>query len=344
MKQLGHRFVAAGLMMAAPVLINAHSSTGKAVPVTVDNFTRAESHRFFGNVVKAGGFGKIRHQRELAPIDRQPIVRANRDTLYSSGVFDLDAGPLTITLPDPGKRYMAMQVFSEDHYSPGVVYGAGDYTFTREKIGTRYMLVGIRTLVDPGNPQDLEQSHALQDAVKLSHAGSGRFEVPDWDAASQKKVRDALLVLGEAVPDLKRSFGTREQVLPVRHLIATATAWGGSPEQDATYLTITPSRNDGNTIHKLEVSDVPVDAFWSISVYNAEGYFQANPYGAYTLNNLTAKRSKDGSVEVQFGGCDGRTVNCLPITPRWNYMVRLYRPRAEILNGTWTFPEAQPVP
>jgi hypothetical protein len=27
----------------------------------------------------------------------------------------------------------------------------------------------------------------------------------------------------------------------------------------------------------------------------------------------------------------------------WNYMVRLYRPRPEILNGTWKFPEAQPV-
>jgi hypothetical protein len=29
--------------------------------------------------------------------------------------------------------------------------------------------------------------------------------------------------------------------------------------------------------------------------------------------------------------------------PGWNYMVRLYRPRAEILNGQWTFPEAHPV-
>jgi hypothetical protein len=27
--------------------------------------------------------------------------------------------------------------------------------------------------------------------------------------------------------------------------------------------------------------------------------------------------------------------------PGWNYTVRLYRPRAEILNGTWKFPEAQ---
>ena len=41
--------------------------------------------------------------------------------------------------------------------------------------------------------------------------------------------------------------------------------------------------------------------------------------------------------------CDGKIPNCLPITKGWNYMVRLYRPRAEILNGTWKFPEATPV-
>ena len=32
--------------------------------------------------------------------------------------------------------------------------------------------------------------------------------------------------------------------------------------------------------------------------------------------------------------------NMLPITPGWNYLVRLYRPRAEVLDGTWKFPEA----
>jgi hypothetical protein len=35
------------------------------------------------------------------------------------------------------------------------------------------------------------------------------------------------------------------------------------------------------------------------------------------------------------------TPNCLPIMPGWNYTVRLYRPRAEILNGKWTFRLAQ---
>ena len=42
----------------------------------------------------------------------------NRDTLYSAAVFDLDAGPVTITLPDAGKRFMSMQVIDEDQYTP----------------------------------------------------------------------------------------------------------------------------------------------------------------------------------------------------------------------------------
>ena len=88
---------------------------------------------------------------------------------------------------------------------------------------------------------------------------------------------------------------------------------------------------------------MPVDAFWSISVYNAGGYFQKNVFDAYLLNSLTAKKDTDGSVSVQFGGCDGKIANCLPIMPDWNYMVRLYRPRTEILNATWKFPEAQAV-
>jgi hypothetical protein len=58
---------------------------------------------------------------------------------------------------------------------------------------------------------------------------------------------------------------------------------------------------------------------------------------------FTARKNQDGSVTIQFGGCDGKIPNCLPINKGWNYMVRLYRPRAEILNGTWKFPDAQPV-
>ena len=129
----------------------------------------------------------------------------------------------------------------------------------------------------------------------------------------------------------------------MRRLIQAAAAWGGNPEKDAIYLTVTPAQNDGTVVHTLTVGDVPVDGFWSISVYNAEGYFEANDQNAYTINNLTAIKAEDGTVTAQFGGCDGTIPNCLPITPGWNYTVRLYRPQAPILDGSWTFPEAMPV-
>jgi hypothetical protein len=85
---------------------------------------------------------------------------------------------------------------------------------------------------------------------------------------------------------------------------------------------------------------VPVDAFWSVIVYDATGHLRKNALNAYSLNSVTAKKTADGTVTVQFGGCEGKIPNCLPVMKGWNYMVRLYRPRAEILNGTWKFPEA----
>ena len=186
--------------------------------------------------------------------------------------------------------------------------------------------------------------HALQDAIKVDQPnGPGKFEVPKWDPVSQKKVREALIVLATTLTDTSRAFGTADQVDPVERLISAAATWGGNPKKDAIYLTVTPQKNDGNTNYRLNVRDVPVDGFWSISLYNADGYFQRNAYDAYSLNNITAKKSADGSVAIQFGDCDGKIPNCLPIMKGWNYTVRLYRPREEILNGKWTFPEAQPV-
>lgn len=140
------------------------------------------------------------------------------------------------------------------------------YALTKEKVSTRYVLAGIRILVDPENPQDLQEVHALQDAIKLTQSDSGKFETPKRDPVSQKKVREALLTLAEGLPDTKGMFGSKEEVDPVRCLIGSASAWGGNPEKDALYLKIVPPGNDGKTMYRLHVRNVPVDGFWSISV------------------------------------------------------------------------------
>jgi hypothetical protein len=331
-------------LVIASSVASAQTTASSAEPVTVENYNRAQTDINFAGVVKNGGFGKFRHGRELAPPVQQGIVRPNRDTLYSFAIVDLDAGPVTITLPDAGKRFMGMQVVNQDQYTLATYYGAGTHTLIREMIGTRYAIAVVRFLVDFSNKEDVGRVHALQDAIKFSQERPGTFEIPNWDEASLKNVQAALLVLGTSVSDTRRMFGANEnEVDQVRHLIGSAMLWGGYPEKDALYLPITPARNDGSTIHKLKVGNVPVDGFWSLTVYNSEGYLQPNQSNVYSVNSLTTKKSADGAIAIQFGGCDGEIPNCLPITKGWNYTVRLFRPRPEILDGTWRFPEAKPV-
>jgi para-nitrobenzyl esterase len=312
--------------------------TPESLPVTVENFVRAETDMYFAKTALNGGFARFRHYRQMAEIDKQDVVRMNRDTIYSRGVFDLNAAPLTITLPDTRKRFMSMQVISEDHYTIEVVYAPGRFIYTKDKVGTRYVFIIIRTLADPQNWLDLKAANALQDAIKVEQPRSGWFETPNWDLGSQSKIREALIDLGPFC-GAKPMFGRSREVHPVSHLIGSAIRWGGNPKSAAVYLVGFPKANDGRIVHRLTVKDVPVDGFWSISLYNANGYFEKNDFDAYSLNSLTAKPDADGSITIQFGGCGKDVPNFLPIIPGWNYMVRLYRPGPEILTGKWTFPD-----
>jgi hypothetical protein len=322
--------------------VSASSEPASEIPVNPDNFIRAETDLYFSRITADNGFGQFMHIRELTPLDKQLVIRQNRDTLYSAAVFDLEASDVTFALPDSGDRFMAAQVITQDHYVPEVIYDQALRRFTREGIGTRYVMLAVRTLLNPDDPDDVRAVHALQDAIQVQQTDRGSFEIPHWDQASQATVREALAALAATLPDSKGMFGTPETTTPVRRLIGAAAAWGGNPEADAFYLNTTPARNDGDTVHRLTVGDVPVDGFWSITVYNQDGYFTQNALNRYSFNSITAKPGDDGTTTIQFGGCDGHATNCIPVTPGWNYMVRLYRPEAPILNGEWTFPVAEP--
>ncbi len=86
-----------------------------------------------------------------------------------------------------------------------------------------------------------------------------------------------------------------------------------------------------------------MDAFWSITVYHADGYLEANELGVNSYNNFSAQPNADGSYTIHFGGCEDDGGNCIPIMPGWNYVIRMYQPRAEILDGSWSFPAPRPV-
>ena len=119
--------------------------------------------------------------------------------------------------------------------------------------------------------------------------------------------------------------------------MGAAWGWGGLPGEDVSYSGGPIEKNDGETVHTLTVKDVPVDGFWSVSVYNKDGFFDINERGVYSYNSKTSKQNTDGSVTVQFGQCDG-VDNCLEIMAGWYYAIRLYQPQEAIINGSWLFP------
>jgi hypothetical protein len=95
------------------------------------------------------------------------------------------------------------------------------------------------------------------------------------------------------------------------------------------------------TLDFWQAKDVPVRAFWSVIVYDANGFIPEKDLGIYSYNNVTAKPNADGSITIHFGG-DPDQINYLPIAEGWNYAIRMYEPGKEILDGSWTFPKIVP--
>lgn len=310
------------------------------IPVSVDNFVRAESDRMLADLAaSAGGINRWEHNREPADVDDQVVVRLNRDTLYSFAVVDLAQGA-TLTVPDAGGRYLSVMVVNQDHHINEVFHAAGDYHLTMDAFDTRYVLLAARVLVDPADPADVTVVSTLQDGFVLQVPSAEPFVMPPYEEVSFDGVRAALKDLARYSLTSERTFGAAGEVDPVHHLLGAAAGWGGLPEREAIYLNVEPRLPVGE--YRLTVREVPVDGFWSISVYDADGYFVPNDRAAYSINSVTAEPNPDRSVTVHFG-CGGDRPNDLPIMEGWNYLVRLYRPRQEILDGTWSFPPVEAI-
>ncbi len=311
--------------------------------VSVLNYTRAETNfQFKSYVGKAGGVGKVVHMRQPYSVKDQTTIRGNRDTLYSFGVYDL-VSPVTIVMPETEGRFQSLLVIDEDEYNPVLKNGPGEVTLTIDSVGTRYAMVLVRTFANPNSPEDMKQAHAVQDAIQIKQDAPGELVLPDWDEKSLLETRKQLNALAMKMTDFSNAFGRRGEVDPVQHLIGSAAGWGGNPQRGAMYFSVTPDKNDGKTAYTLTMpKDVPVQAFWSVTVYNKDGFFTPNDLNAYSFNGETAEPNNDGTVTIHFGG-DPEAINYLPITDGWNYIVRCYLPGWQIIEGNWKPPAPQPV-
>jgi len=279
--------------------------------VNVDNFVRAESDVAIKKIYGIVGLSTWLHNRVPTPIDEQNVIRMNRDTLYSAAILDLSESA-TVVMPETGGRYQSLHVINQDHYSFAKIK-PGPYELTQEEVGSRYAYLIVRTFLDADDPEDVKATNAVQDAIKIEGGGSGPLDLPEWNIDQMMAARDALNTLAKLGIDNVGALGTRAETQPIKHLIFAAVGWGGMPNKNTIGDLGSVAKNDGSP-HVLDVpKDVPVRAFWSVIVYDANGFIPENDLGLYSYNNVTAKPNADGSITIHFGGAQDQT-NYIPVT------------------------------
>ena len=305
--------------------------------VTAFNYVRAKTAiQFDRYLARAGGqLNAFSHGRKVVGIDARSSKRLNRDTLYSVAIVDISQGA-SVILPDAGDRYMSVQVVNEDGFTNKLFHGGGRHELSLKELHTDYVWLLVRTLVVDSVPDDLQAAHKLQDQTTIVSGSKTTYTHTQYDPVGMAAITELLLELGKGISDNSKAAGTREQVDPIKQLLLSAYGFGTLPETESLLLTVEPNLpiDKGYALH---IKDVPVDGFWSLAMYNDEGYFEKNPYDVYGFSNQSAAKNADGSITLHLGG-DPNSINYIPITEGWNYVVRMYQPRVELLNGTWTFP------
>lgn len=310
--------------------------------VTDENYDRAESEVIFAGYLQkiaaatgTNGTGEWLHLREGADPKDRTVMRINFDTLYSSVIVDLTEDAV-LTMPETNGRYQSAWLITDEHYNPMAFVEPGTYTLTQENVGSRYVMIAMRIQVNVVDPADLAIVHEIQDQLKLEQKAKGAF-VPsgNWDMEEVLAMRSKYQEIGKAEGiTSEQMFGKKGEVPLKEHNVGTAMGWGGLTAERAVYPSIYAESVEPQT---LTLKNVPAGAFWSITVYDAEGYPQGD---VYNINSEFALPEEDGSFTIHFGG-DKDAVNYMDIFEDWNLALRIYEPTEAYFNGEWVLPDLE---
>lgn len=308
--------------------------------VTPETYIRAESDRQFNDIVKlAGGLNRLFHIRTPTPLDKQNVVRMNRDTLYSMGVVDTSKGA-TITVPElPEGRYASVYLLDNDHYVPFVIYKSGIHKLPQE---TKYLIIGVRIKVfNPEDKSEIAMINKLQDQFIIKADSEESMPAFKWNMDSLKAMTAQYEKDAAQYPSYKGMQGPRGKVEEKTRHIAAAAAYGLFPEWDATYLNYNGG-HDAKICHKATYKVPENNAFWSITVYGDDGYMKSDNN---VVNSSNVKLNTDGTFTTYYGSKDicSDMPNRVDVTDGWNFLMRIYRPGPSVIDGSYKMVNAKVV-
>ena len=315
-----------------------------ATQVTPENYARAEVDESFKSIVSEVGPNAFRHDRALIPLDKQPAVTMNRDTVYSFGIFYVPKGT-TLTLPKSAdNRYQSAMIMQNDDFTDQVFYAPGTFEI---KSKTEFAAVVVRTQINPNDPVDTKTVKVLQDGIKVDWPEGLRpkeYKIVDWDIASLAALRNQYQKEAAKLPNLNATAGARGVIKPEMLRLSASVALGLLPAKDAVYIYRDYGLSGDKCYQATYIKPDFLDGgFFSFTMYGADKYLKAENSN---LNNRTMKFNQDGSVTMHYGPKEkcGEVENWLP-TPgdNWYLGMRIYRPSESVVSGAYTIPQPEEV-
>ena len=221
-------------------------------------------------------------------------------------------------------------------------YAAEDFKVVPPHITDQPMIAQLKKIgIEPGKSFDLNKAD------------------PVVRKALENARSDAQQLMTSSVPKLARvtngwSMNTNTMGVYgnwyLKRAIVAQLGLGANLPEDAVYpLNLADDTGkplDGTnkyTLHFEKGETPPANAFWSVTLYDAEGFQVANPLNRFNLSSwMPLKHNADGSLDLYFqNGSPGtdKEVNWLP-APKgpFNLLMRLYAPRSDVLTGKWNPP------
>ncbi|MDX2317766.1 MAG: DUF1214 domain-containing protein [Hyphomicrobiaceae bacterium] len=308
---------------------------------------------------------------ELVKAGEDKIVRMNNDTFYKLAFANLGQGPVTLkSEKSADDRFSSFQIMDDRNVNyRNVISPSGSYTlYYGEKSAdiqgeaiespSELAVVIVRVEVkDRTNADDMRDAEAIFNGITISGPEIsaiaeldtlGRFD-EKVVAAAERQMKET----SNSTPFSKQVAGPDDVPDKVSYLqLATGTkyGWGGPVTSHSAYETIFTDK-DGkpmvgkNGTYAITTEEPPVDAFWSITVYDTDrgGFLHPNKDGRHHINNTGAVKNADGNITFLFKtDCRKEDQNCLEVPEgKFDLAARYYLPKDAIRNGTWTLPRAE---
>lgn len=307
---------------------------------------------------------------KLVKAGEDTIVRMNNDTYYKMAFMDLSLGPVVLSSVNPSKnRFNSFQLMDDRNANfKNILFPDGDYTLYHgdvpgkiagEAIGSpsSFAVVIVRVEVkDRTNPEDIADAQDIFNGISIKGDQPVEFPVLDLLSRFDETVAiEASRRMDEAyatVPFTDTIVGPGQEpgvdVPILNHSAGTKAGWGGPDPAHSAYESILLDKNGealvgSNGTYTLTTEEPPVDAFWSITVYDFDrgGFFHPNADDRYHINNTSAIRNDDGTITFLFKvDCETSDANCLEVpVGQFDLVTRYYLPHKEIIMGDWTLPK-----